>query len=300
MSAFIDLIAKDLSLEQAHIDKIIRGSAYYYRTYFVDKSSGGQRRIQHPNPELKTLQYWCVHNIFSYLPVSNCAYAYIKRKSIKQNAFTHHNGRFILHLDITDFFESITSQHVKDVLVKNKGLFKNFDVVAALDEITRICLRRNHLCIGAVSSPMISNVIMYDFDNEMEQYCESKKLTYTRYADDIYVSSSEFIDKDVLNYFKTHLKRMNFFINMNKTRFMSSKNRKAVTGIVLTHDKKISVGLEMKKKVKSMIYNKMVKGIGESERIMGYLSYIKDIEPMYYNSLIIKYSKYGNVFEALK
>ena len=299
MITLVDLIAESLSLEKPYIKKLINRSAYYYKTYYIDKPSGGKRRIQHPSPELKTLQYWCIYNIFSKLPVSDYAYAYKKGLSIKHHAYAHLRGRFILHLDIIGFFESINSQHLSNVLIRNKELFMDFDVELSLEEICGICLRKNTLCIGAVCSPIISNVIMYNFDNESAKYCKDRKLTYTRYADDIYISSSEFIDEDILDYFRVKLKEMDFVVNEKKTRFMSSKNRQAVTGLIITHDKNVSVGLNMRNKVKSLLYEKMVKGIGDPEVIMGYMSYIKDIEPMFYNKLIVKYSKYGNVLETI-
>ena len=245
------------------------------------------------------LQYWCVQNIFSILPISSYAYAYIRGKSIKQHAAVHVKSRFILHLDITNFFESITNRHISDVIMRNKDLYKNINIEALIDDICKISLRNDKLCIGSVCSPVISNVIMNNFDIEVSKYCESKRLKYTRYADDIYISSLTFIDTDILEYIKVHLEKMGFSINMKKTRFMSSKNRKTVTGITITHDKQISVGTDMHNKIKSMVYNKIVKGVGNTEKIMGYLSYIKDIEPLFYNKIITKYSKYGNVIDEI-
>ena len=78
------------------------------------------------------------------------------------------------------------------------GNIKNFeDLGIDLDSvgtICEICFRENKLCIGTVSSPIISNIIMYNFDLIMLGYCKKNHLKYSRYADDIYLSSNSYID----------------------------------------------------------------------------------------------------------
>ena len=51
-----------------------------------------------------------------------------------------------------------------------------------------------------------------------------------------------------------------------------------------------------------MIYNRLVNGNGSPESILGYLAYLKDIEPQTYNKYIIKYSTYcdGDVISAIR
>ena len=44
-----------------------------------------------------------------------------------------------------------------------------------------------------------------------------------------------------------------------------------------------------------MVYNKIVNGNGDKDSIMGYLAFLKVVEPNTYNNLIIKYSKYCDV-----
>ena len=52
----------------------------------------------------------------------------------------------------------------------------------------------NNLVVGSVASPIISNCVMYEFDIRMSKLLESNKMNYTRYADDIVISSNQFID----------------------------------------------------------------------------------------------------------
>lgn len=48
-----------------------------------------------------------------------------------------------------------------------------------------------------------------------------------------------------------------------------------------------------------MVYNKLEHNDGNANVIRGYLSFLKGIEPDYFDKIIIKYSNYGNVLELL-
>ena len=91
-------------------------------------------------------------------------------------------------------------------------------------------------------------------------------------------------------------------MNISKTWFRSKKSRRKVTGLIITDTGRVSVGLETRKKIKNMIYNRLVNGNGSPESILGYLAYLKDIEPQTYNKYIIKYSTYcdGDVISAIR
>lgn len=265
------------------------------------KPNGEPRRISHPSPELKTLQYWCAENIFARCPVSDAAYAYRKGVSIKKHAEIHSRSKFILHMDIKHFFESINGEHIKHLLTANRTAFDGYpyQILEACNTINRICLRNNRMCIGAVSSPIISNAILFDFDKSIIEFSKNRGLKYSRYADDMYISSSAFIDSGIVDFFEQQLQMLHFSLNRHKTRFMSAKGRRMVTGLIITNDNKVSVGLKMRNKIKDMVYKKIVKGEGDANVIMGYLSFLKDVEPLAYNRIIIKYSAFGNVIEKI-
>lgn len=293
----ITAISEDLFLEKEYIINIIKNSRHYYRRFEIEKKNGGTRTIYQPSAELKTLQYWLLRNVFEKLPVSENAYAYCKGKSIVHNAQKHLANKFILYIDICSFFESINSTHLETVLNKHKNDFSLLDLSNAneIKTICDICLLNNHMTIGAVSSPSISNVIFYEIDDFLTKYCESKKYIYSRYADDIYISSDSFIQPIIINDIERNFKQYCFKINKKKTRFMSRNNKKIITGLILTSEKKLSIGLDKKKKLKKDIYAFLKHGRGDSEKIKGYLSFLKSVEPIYYDNIIIKYTKYGDV-----
>lgn len=299
----IDKIALDLKLDSFYLQRIAKRSSFYYRDYKIPKHTGGERLISQPSPELKTMQYWVLNNIIDELPVSNAAYAYKKGDSIKKHANLHCNSKFVLHADICNFFPSIHSKHLNQVLENNKKIFTELgiDYEDALNDIQNICFRNDSLCIGAVSSPAISNVIMYSFDVALLNYCKSKNCIYSRYADDIYISSKKYIDTYLINVIQSELYKLDFSINRRKTKFFSSKYRRKITGLIITGDSQVSVGTERRNEIKKMVYDKLIHGKGNPDQILGYLSFLKDVEPLTYDSIIIKYSKYcnGDIIEEL-
>ena len=300
----IEKISKDLRSDSTYIWRIVNRADYYYKDYTIPKKDGKFRRICQPSPELKTLQYWVLNNIVLKLPISENAVAYKKGSSIKKNACLHVKSRHIFHSDITFFFESITISHLERILKEHLDVFKNLelDFEESIKIIGKICFRNKKLYIGAVSSPAISNAIMYSFDIALDKFCSSQNLIYTRYADDIYISSNKYITKDVLNYVNQELHNNYFEINLNKTKFFSLKYKRMVTGLVLGTDQKVYVGTERKKQIKHMLYNKLVHKKGDSNQILGYLSFLQSIEPTYYSTLLIKYSRYcdGDIIDCLR
>ena len=305
--SFVDVLAKSLKLDADYIKKVIEKSDFSYKVFYIPKLSGGKRKIYQPSAELKTLQYWLVYNVFSKFNISSSACAYCHGKSILDAARAHLCSDYILHVDIKNFFESITKDHL-NALLKNSTIDSDVKKVNLHDEdtiynISCICLYKNHLTIGAVSSPIISNLIFYDLDLIIEEYCRKKEYIYTRYADDTYISSKEFIPKDVIEDIGEMLLKKGFMLNKRKTKFMSKSRRQIITGITLTTNRKLSIGSDRKREIKKLLYKALrdLSNISYDERlrIKGYLSFIKSVDPCYCNRLVNKYANYGDIKQLL-
>ena len=299
----VDKIAADLCLDTGYVASVVKRSKFYYRDYYIKKRDGGRRKISQPSPELKTLQYWVVNNILNKYPISTSAYAYQKGSSIKKHAQFHQNSKHVFHTDICKFFPSITYEHLQPILLSNPKLFEDLEIdLGSVETIRDICFRENSLCIGTVSSPIISNIIMYQFDVIMLGYCKKNHLKYSRYADDIYLSSNSYIDLSHVNFLSSTLKKFGFSINESKTYFSSPKYRRKVTGLVIGTDSSVTIGSKKREYIKKLVYDKLIHNKGDGNSILGYLAFLKDIEPHTYNNIIAKYSQYcrEDIIDALK
>jgi len=206
-------------------------------------------------------------------------------------------------LDIKGFFEHITYEHLKSVLDQNVSLLKNHGYILSDDDflfIKKICFIGDHLVMGSVVSPSISNVIMFNFDQCIIEDIEKSNMRYTRYADDIYISSKTHISNSVLAEVISELSKMGFEINRDKTSFFSILSRPLITGVLIRQDREISLGLSYRKMIKGLVYKKLRYGEGDSRKILGYLSYLRFMEPITYNRILLKYSYFGNVLKLLK
>lgn len=302
-NSLVQYMSMDLGLDIEYIRKTISNASNLYTKYKIPKKNNKTRTIYQAKNELKVLQYWIWKRILVLLPVSQNAYAYIKNKNIKDNALVHINAEHIYHTDIKNFFPSIHSKHLCDVLniskpiIEEKGLW--FD--DTLEIISNVCFLDDKLCIGTVSSPIISNIVMFTIDEKILNYCKSNNLTYSRYADDIFISSKKYIGKNINDFINEVLQTAGFSINKNKTYFSSKKLGIRVTGVNIINNSFLSIGYKNKKKIKSDLYKYIKYGEGNSNEILGYLSYLKSIEPQTFNSISMKYNKYlkNDVFSFL-
>jgi RNA-directed DNA polymerase len=197
---------------------------YGYRSFRIPKRSGGQRLISVPAPPLAHAQRWIDYNILRRLPVSECAQGYMASKSHITNAAYHINQPGILHVDIVNFFPSITLEMVKKVFIDLSYPPKIVSMLA------RLCTHDGRLPQGAPSSPCLSNVIFKPIDEVLALFAERNGLKYSRYVDDIIFSGDPEKLKIVKNEIRIILASFHFMVNERKT-YVQDGNKKIVTGI---------------------------------------------------------------------
>lgn len=279
---------------------LLKRGPYQYKHYQIEKRTGGKRDIFHPTPNLKAVQRWLVKEHLQALPVHESVHSYRAGRGIRQHAEAHAHSNFLLRLDFKDFFPSITQEWLLQFLLQSarEGTLSLDD--HAIAACMRVLCRFNKfdgslaLSIGAPSSPAISNAILYSADVETHTQCAKLGCLYTRYADDIYVSSRA---KGVLDEaegrvkaaFAQYAPRLQF--NADKRINVSKKAKRVVTGLTLTSDRKISVGREVKRSIKTLVFLHTAKRLDplERPRLCGLISYVKDVEPAFYDSLVLKF-----------
>ena len=250
------------------------------RSASVTRLSGISGILQ-PSKELKVLQRWLLRNIFAYFPVSEYSSAYSKGNSVRKNAAVHKEGRYLLHTDITNFFPTISRTMLKQYFQSNESLTRKLGMADEdIELILDICLYRGeNLVVGSVASPQIANMLMYAFDLELKQMLDGfGSFRYTRYADDIVISSMSFIDEQVLKQTEQLMIKYGFKMNHEKTYYMGKNGKRQVTGIVLDNNRNaLTIGNKKYKKFQRMLYDYLVKGHGDLGYIKGYLAYIQEV-----------------------
>lgn len=230
----------------------------HYHVVYIPKKNGGKRKLLVPDALLGRIQKNILRNVLEERKVSSYAKAYVKGMGIVENARPHSHADTILKLDIEDFFENITY-----IMVYQKAFPEQYFPPAVRTMLTYFCCYYDYLPQGASTSPMISNLVMYSFDEYMGKWCEERKICYTRYSDDL-TFSGNFDVKEVKNKVRSFLEEMGFFLNEKKTRVLKPYQRQSVTGIVV--NEKPSVSKNYKRQLRQEIYYCEKYGVAEHLR----------------------------------
>jgi len=290
-----ELLRKQFGFSPSELKHYVASCPRRYKTYYIDKRGGrGKREISQPSKDLKAIQRFLISELLNKtLFVHDSAKAYKINTSILDNARPHLANRFLLKMDFTDFFPSILASDFQDYLVR-KAVLNDEDEIRMLCNIffkkhnDRLCLS-----IGSPGSPLISNAIMYDFDNSLSKLCGKEGITYTRYSDDITFSTNT---KDQLfawpNVVRTLLSEINYpklTINKDKTVFSSKRFNRHVTGVTISNDGKASIGRDRKRALRTQIYNAKSLNRKDLAKLRGHIAFAFHIEPDLKSKLSKKY-----------
>jgi RNA-directed DNA polymerase len=299
----LEKIASELVLSTDYLWRVSATASHRYKTYTIPKRTGGVRTINHPARELKLLQYWVLDHVCSRLRVHDAATAYRTGRNIRDHAAKHVQQSYLLKVDFRDFFPSIRRTDVLRILREH------VEVLAGVIEgdqdrelVCRIVCKGDQLTIGAPTSPTLSNAVMFDFDTHWAVRSEELGVVYSRYADDLYFSTSTAnILSGLLAELRQDLQQRvspRLLINNEKTAFGSRKRSRLVTGLVLTPTFRISLGRDRKRLMKSLVFS-FVKGAlnkQQTDSLRGFIAYARSVEPSFVETLR---NKYGVKFRDL-
>jgi len=273
-------------------EHLIRTAPERYKRYRIPKRTGGWREIAHPARELKVIQKALVDKLLINLPVHPAATAYVSGSSIRINATRHAENGPIMKYDFKDFFPSITSLSWINYCAKH-DICEHSDAIALARLLFARAPRASilRLSIGAPSSPVLSNILMYDFDRRIAEQVGKEAVTYTRYADDMTFSAKRTgylnsVDK-LLRATIATISSPKLKINESKTVTATRKYHRQVTGLILTNDYRVSLGRDRKRTIRAALHhfktNKL--SIDESVKLAGHMAFAKDVEPEFYTRM---------------
>ncbi len=265
-------LVQSLGVPDYLLNRLILRAPHTYKVYTIPKKSYGRRTIAQPAKETKYIQHWLMNNIFKMLPLHECATAYRPGASIKYNANVHAKNSYIAKFDFKDFFTSIKDGHLKQHLKNHLADILSDDDISDIVRISCVSLPgKNSMClsIGAPSSPILSNSIMFEFDSNVSEWCNANGISYTRYADDLTFSTSK---KGMLSNVEAVIRKiarnsesLALRFNRKKTVHLSKKHQRRITGLVISNDNKVSLGRARKRQISSMVHKYVIKTLNEDQ-----------------------------------
>lgn len=239
-----------------------------YVTFDIPKKSGGKRTINAPTEKLSGLQKHlanflttCESEILSISNLQTLSHGFKKNHSIITNAYLHTGRRFVLNLDLADFFGSFNFGRVRGFFIKNNNFLLNPAVATVL---AQIAIHENKLPQGSPFSPIITNLITHILDVKLAQLAKRNRCMYSRYADDITFSTNQkefpneiaFIGNDskwqLSDILISKIVRAGFTINSSKTRMQTAPNKQVVTG--LSVNRKVNIQADYYRTTRSICH----------------------------------------------
>ena len=212
-----------------------------YRKFKISKRKGGKRTILAPRSRIKVLQSKLAAVLKEFYAPPSVVHGFINNRSIKTNAQIHIKQRYVVNLDLKDFFPSINFGRVRGMFLSSPFNF-NSEVATAL---AQICCHSNQLPQGAPSSPIISNIICLKLDILLRNYALENKCFYSRYADDITFSTSlrqlpknlgkvnKYGQFEINEGIASLINKNGFVINPEKIGIRTKNQQQIVTGLVV-------------------------------------------------------------------
>lgn len=283
---------------KSYIKRALFHTKFFYRTFQIPKKNGKKRQISEPLPSLKEIQDYILKNILYKIPVSRYAKCFVPKRSLLQHLKYHKNKRYVLTIDIKDFFPSIKFDSIEKIF----SSIGYIDIISNL--LAKLCTLDKKIPQGASTSPYLTNIYLKEFDEILGDLMYKQGINYSRYADDM-AFSGEYINKDkVIAKVNELLNPLDLHLNPDKTKLMRYDQHQIITGITV-NEKKLSVPKSVRRKIRQDLFfikkngleehikKKKIKNKNYKKHLLGLVNYVLYIDPSNqefkeYKSFLIK------------
>lgn len=224
------------------------------------KRTGGVRKLASPDPALMATQRWVLRHALPTIDLHPATYAYREGRSIVDCAGQHLGAKWMVKMDLHDFFGSISEKRVTSVFTK-----VGYPPLVSF-ELARICtrvvgahdvprwrsarytaipsysiVRDGHVPQGSPTSGAIANAVATKLDHSLSSAARDHGWTYTRYSDDLTFSAHRDQDRStsvrLVNLVRDAIRAQGFEVHDRKTRIVTPGARHVVLGLLLDGDR---------------------------------------------------------------
>lgn len=203
-----------------------------------------KRTVFAPSDNLKFIQRAIARIISDRFNPHPVAHAYTNGRSIFTNAIQHVRAHSILKIDLVDFFRSIGRTSVFNALMPILGDFSTSEI----ELITHLSCYQGFLPQGAPASPILSNLVCYALDMQLDRLAKEHGCRVTRFSDDITFSTmARHFPRSLAHVSRCQseykvalaspihglLRRHGFLSNPSKLKFHSRPQSLKITGLIV-------------------------------------------------------------------
>jgi RNA-directed DNA polymerase len=225
---------------------------HHYTYRWIPKRDGTFRLLEQPKPRLKHLQRVILSRIIGFIPLHDAAHGFVSGRSAITAAQPHAGQRAVLRFDIQNFFGSVGAGKVHGVfrtcgypeavahaltgIVTNR--VPNHVIAQRRTKSEKVggLLRTPHLPQGAPTSPALANLVAIGIDRRMSGLAKIYEATYTRYADDLFISGGDLLlarSKSFCVLSDHIVADEGFRLHQAKTTLMTSAGQQRMLGLVV-------------------------------------------------------------------
>lgn len=238
-----------------------------YSTFTIPRRNGRERRIEAPLPTLKYIQRLIHESLTHVYGPHQAVHGFRTGRSIVTNARNHLGRRYVLNVDLEDFFPSIIRRRIYGRLIAEPYALDS-GVAHLISNLSTNAYGR--LPQGSPSSPVIANIIASKMDTDLANLCSSLYCRYTRYADDITISTSRSVMSPHIARYPNALgtgqviigdrltgiiENNGFKLNHRKSRLQSNWTRQLCTGLVVNDGDSVSPPRSYIRRLRSLVHH---------------------------------------------
>ena len=212
-----------------HLDKILVNKGNYYTSKDIKKKDDTYRRTYIIKYPLKLILQIINKELFGKVKYPSYLHGSLPKRSIKTNAGRHSGATTFVKMDIKSFFPSIKEKHVFDLFHLRFQFPKSVS-----KKLANIIIYKNEIPQGSPVSSFVANLIL-EGEDKLAKVFLNKGYCYTRYVDDIVVSSSHKLSGEEIYEIKRDItmmiERNGFQVNKKKTEVTHKEQTSIITGL---------------------------------------------------------------------
>lgn len=259
-------------------NKIFISPGFYYTVFRINN-----RIILAPCEELKKAQRYFLNAV---------KWEYRLKIDTYKAAQIHTAKKWILKMDIKDFYNSVPYSDIEKFIRKVCTRIKNADTNYYLNLVTV----DKKLPTGAPTSAHIANACFRKVEAEIRRLCNIYGVDFSRFMDDLTFSSN---NKKLLQIIEKRVKNILFFygykVNSKKTKYISGNKQQKVLGLVV-NNKEVCITNEEKRKIRVLLHNYAISMAystkkdlkhhvwteKEVSKLLGKIAYIEHVDYRFY------------------
>lgn len=249
----LDKLAIALNVELCELKKITANSdLLFFVTKEIKKADGSIRLTYDVKSPLKSIHSKVCEAFLKRVAYPSYLQGSIRKRDYLTDARMHVGSKVLISEDITNFFPSISKKVVHEMWV---GVFGFSNTVAEC--LAELVTLNGFVVQGAKTSSYICNLVLWHREEKLVNHLKSKGLVYTRYVDDVTVSSKRLLNPSekswIINSIYSLFRSIGAKPNRKKHKIMPRNKQQEVHGVNVNKNQP-SMPKEKRKKIRAAVH----------------------------------------------